>query len=84
LGSQKFWHRPNLREWWVGEKIIGKAITNALPPSMMLRGAKETTMAEGWRGLQNFNFGTLSREGKCGVVMMSGCQKIFCVQDRPT
>jgi hypothetical protein len=21
-GSQKFWHMPNLREWWVGEKKL--------------------------------------------------------------
>jgi hypothetical protein len=24
--SQKFWHRPNLRKWWVGIKISGMKV----------------------------------------------------------
>jgi hypothetical protein len=24
--SQKFWHRPNLREWWVGIKLSGRMV----------------------------------------------------------
>jgi hypothetical protein len=49
--SQKFWHRPNLREWWVGEKLIGKAIANALPClNDDVKEAKEITMVEGWSG----------------------------------
>jgi hypothetical protein len=80
--SQKFWHRPNLREWWVGEKLIGKAIANALPClDDDVEEAKETTMVEGWRGLKNLKFGTLSEFEKCEAVV-STCQKP--VQDRPT
>jgi hypothetical protein len=38
-------------------------------------------MVEGWRGLENLKFGTLSEFGKC-VAVMSTRQKP--VQDRPT
>jgi hypothetical protein len=80
--SQKFWRRPNLREWWVGEKLIGKAIANALPHlDDDVEEAKETTMVEGWRGLKNLKFGTLSEFEKCEAAM-SARQKP--VQDRPT
>jgi hypothetical protein len=49
--SQKFWHRPNLREWWVGEKLIGKAIANALClVDDDVEGAEETTMVKRWQG----------------------------------
>ena len=37
-----------------------------------IEGGKRNNNAEGWRGLQNFNFGTLLGEGKCEVVMTSG------------
>jgi hypothetical protein len=37
-----------------------------------IEGGKRNNNAEGWRGLQNFNFGTFLREGKCGVVMTFG------------
>jgi hypothetical protein len=66
----------------VGEKLIGKVITNALPClDDDAKEAKETTMVEGWRGLKNLKFGTLSEFGKCEAVM-STHQKP--VQDRPT
>ena len=60
--SQKFWRRPNLREWWVGEKLIGKAIANALCfVDDGVEAAEETTMVEGWRWLQNLLNSELSR-----------------------
>ncbi len=66
----------------MGEKLIGKAIANALPHlDDDVEEAKETTMVEGWRGLENLKFGTLSEFGKCEAVM-STHQKP--VQDRPT
>jgi hypothetical protein len=41
----------NLREWWVGEKFIGKVIAKALPClGDDVEEAKETTMVEGWSG----------------------------------
>jgi hypothetical protein len=50
--SQKFWRRPNLREWWVGEKLIGKAIASALCLiDDDVEGAEETTMVKRWQGL---------------------------------
>jgi hypothetical protein len=60
LGSQKFWHRPNLREWWVGITFLLRMVMQLDCKGLLMVANKPTKNNS--RSLAG-DFGILDSEG---------------------